>query len=852
MSQTKQNHSLSYEMIIWISLLVVLPLVILAFYFFSTMTSGLKDLEKEQTIVKSQAAEKMFDKLGESILGVTISNGLWGDNRDALLNKDTEWLQQNIYTISDLVPSIDFVAEADLQGHVIIQHGDVAEFTETIKLPTIMERYSDIKGFTGVTDTSKGLAIVAVSPVTDDDGLNKPVGMLITGRFIDAAILKSIQSTLQSDLAVLLHSGQFLSSSETISKNKLIGFLKELQTAGIQQNVFTTEQHNKVSISKVAVSFRDMADQTIGDLYLESPSNASGEVAAGLRKLGIYAGIIMILLLILVSYLLRRRIILPLRQFALTMERMASGAPVDEIPKNVMQADAEIVGAFQKIINWNHLLEKTVEQRTLAIRNLLDSAGQGFMSFGADLIISDEHSVECNRIFNQEVARNSLPELLYPNDIEEQILLKSILDEYFQEQDTNAKELIFSLLPLEVYIRKVPIQLAYKIIADNQEQKSEALMVILTDISEKRLLENKMDTERHLLKMVVKVVTHLDDFAEMVNDYESFYQTELSEILESEGTIERQILTIFKKVHTLKGNCGLMYLMNIVPHLHQLEGQLANYLKRKEPIDREEFVKLMAGFPMKQWLDEDIALLQNILGDEFLQNDQTHLITIDLEKLIEFEHKISTLLTEDKDRFLLLELREWRYKPIKSFFKSYPEFIQRLADREGIFIHPLIIEGGDMLVDPDWFQPFARTLIHTLRNVIVHGIEDSEERIDAGKEQYGSIQFKIQMTGDQIHLTISDDGRGIDPEHIRTKLVEKGQSESDAAKQLTDNELLEFIFAEEFTTKQEVNELAGRGVGLSAVKNAVEILGGAVNVKTMKGRGTTFEFYVPLPGSIQG
>jgi two-component system chemotaxis sensor kinase CheA len=223
-----------------------------------------------------------------------------------------------------------------------------------------------------------------------------------------------------------------------------------------------------------------------------------------------------------------------------------------------------------------------------------------------------------------------------------------------------------------------------------------------------------------------------------------------------------------------------------------------------------------------------------------------------LEKLIEFEHKISTLLTEDKDKFLLLELREWRYKPIKSFFKSYPEFIQRLADREGIYIHPLVIEGGDMLVDPDWFQPFAKTLIHTLRNVIVHGIEDSEERIDAGKEQYGSIQFKIQMTGDQIHLTISDDGRGIDPEHIRTKLVEKGQSESDAANQLTDNELLEFIFAEEFSTKQEVNELAGRGVGLSAVKNAVEILGGAVNVKTMKGRGTTFEFYVPLPGSNQG
>ncbi|WP_162462939.1 ATP-binding protein [Paenibacillus psychroresistens] len=847
MSHTKQNHSLSYEMILWISLLIVLPLVILAFYFYSTMTSGLKDLEKEQAIIKSQAAEKLFDKLGESILGVTISNGLWGDNRDALLNKDIEWLQQNIYTISDLVPNIDFVAEADLLGQVIIQHGDVSELTDLVKLPTIMERFQDTQGFTGVTDTSKGLAIVAVSPVTGDDGLDKPVGMLVTGRFIDSAILKSIQSTLQSDLAVLLHSGQFLSSNEAISKNKLSGFLNDLQTAGNQKNAFTTEKHNNVSMAKVAVSFQDMADQTIGDLYLESPSNASGEVEAGLRKLGIYAGIIMILLLILVSYLLRRRIILPLRQFAITMERMASGAPVDEIPKNVMQADAEIVGAFQKIIHWNHSLEKTVEQRTLAIRNLLDSAGQGFMSFGADLIISDEHSVECNRIFNQEVARNSLPELLYPNDVEEQKLLKSILDEYFQEQDVNAKELIFSLLPAEVYIQQIPIQLDYKIIEDNQEMKSEALMVVLTDISEKRLLEHKMDAERHLLKMVVKVVTNYDDFVEMVREYEHFYQTELYEFLHTRGTLEQHILTIFKKVHTLKGNCGLMYLIHVAPNLHLMEEQLSNLLKQKELITSEKFIELIASFPMKQWLDEDIALLQDILGDEFLQDEQTNVIVIDLEKLIEFEYKIAKLLKEDKDKTLLLELRKWRYKPVRTFFRSYPEFIQRLADREGIFIHPLVIEGGDTLVDPEWFQPFARTLIHTLRNVIVHGIEDSEERIDAGKEQYGTIQFKIQMAEEQIHLTISDDGRGIDLEHIRTKLVEKGQSESDDAKQLSDDELLEFIFAEEFSTKQEVSDLAGRGVGLSAVKSAVEILGGAVNVKTMKGRGTTFEFYVPLP-----
>jgi two-component system chemotaxis sensor kinase CheA len=845
MNQTKKSRSLGYELLLWVSLLVVLPLVIFSYYTYSTMVSGLKVIEKEQTIDKSQAAEKMLNKLGESILGVTVSNGLWENNRNALLSRDMAWLKQNIYTISDLVPNIDFVAEADLEGNILIQNGEVAELMDKVKFPLIMRNSKDTNGFAGIANTSKGLAIVAVSPVTDDVGTAAPVGMIITGRLIDSSILKEIESILHSDLAVLLQSGQFLSSNESIKKDKLSELLVDFQSSGNQMNQFSTEKNNGASMAKVAVAFRDMADLPIGVFYLENPSKASGEIAVALRKLGLYTGIIRILLIVLVLYLLRRRIIIPLKQFALTLEKIASGARVVEIPKNVMKAEAEIVVAFQKVMEWNQLLEKTVEQRTLAVRNLLDSAGQGFMSFGADLIVSDEHSLECNRIFKEEVAKASIPQLLYPGDLEEQKLLKSILDEYFQEQDVHAKELIFSLLPSEIEIHRVPIQLNYKIIADNREQKAEALMVILTDISEKRLLENKMDVERHLLKMVVKVVTNFDDFVEMVREYEYFYQTEINEILQSDGALSQQIMTLFKRVHTIKGNSGLMYLMNVVPNLHLLEEQLANLLKRKDTITPKELASILTSFPMKQWLDEDITLLKTILGNELLEQDQTQSITIDLERLVAFEQKISVLLTEDKDKFLLLELRKWRYRSIKSFFKSYPEFVQRLADREGIYIHPLVIEGGDMLVDPEWFQPFAKTLIHTLRNVIVHGIEDSEERMDLGKEQYGSITFSVRLAGDQICLTISDDGRGIDPEHIRALIVEKGLVEAAAAVDLSDELALDYIFTEEFSTKAEVNELAGRGVGLSAVKSALEKIDGAVLMRTDKGRGTTFEFYFP-------
>jgi two-component system chemotaxis sensor kinase CheA len=845
MSQLKGSRSLSFEMILWILLLIVMPLVILAFYFYSTMTTGLQDLEKEQAIVKGQAAEKMFAALGESILGVTITNGLWEDNRIALVNKDMDWLKQNIYSIPDLVPNINFVAEADLQGKVIIQKGDIAELSDIVQYPAIKERFKDIKGFTGLANTSKGLAILAVSPITNDTGTSEPVGMLISGRLINNTIMQGIHSTLQSEIAILLQSGQFLTSSETIKQTQLSGFVKDLQLNGKTFNPFTTEKHKDASVAKVSIAFKDMEDQPIGILYMESPSKASAEVGSSLRRLGLYAGIIMILLLILVLYLLRRRIIFPLRQFSLTMEKIASGAQLDEIPKNVLQAEAEIVGAFQKIIEWNQWLEKTVEQRTLAVRNLLDNAGQGFMSIGRDLIVADEHSVECNRIFHQEVAKASFPELLYPHDLEERKLLHSILDEYYREQDANAKELIFSLLPNEVYIDQRPIQLEYKMIPNGQELQAETMMIILTDISEKRLLENRMDAERHLLKMVVKVVTNFDDFVEMVREYEYFYQTEMYTILQRDESLERKILEIFKRVHTLKGNSGLLYLMNTVPNLHKMEGQLAACLKRKEPGTPEDICKQLAGYPMHEWLQEDIVLLQDILGEEFLKRDQTNLIIIDAQKLIEFEHEIRLLLKEETDKSLLLEIRRWRYRPIKSFFKSYPELIQRLADREGILIHPLVIEGGEMLVDPEWFQPFAKTLIHTLRNVIVHGIEDSELRADLGKELYGSVLFTIGLEGDSVRLTISDDGRGINPGLIRNKMIEKGICTQEAAQRLTEEEVLGYIFEEEFSMKEDVNDLAGRGIGLSAVKSALERIGGAVHVESSFGKGTTFNFNFP-------
>jgi two-component system chemotaxis sensor kinase CheA len=842
MSDRRKRRSITSEMMLWILGLVVLPVLALTVYFYITITSALKETGYEKELQTNHTAQNTIGILGESIIGVTITNGYWEANRQALLAHDMEWLELNIGDIPNVVPNIDFVAEADISGSIIVQTGDVEPFIRTVNVPHLMGKFKSVKTFTGILDTSKGLAIVAVSQVTGDSGQNGTAGMIIMGRLLDNKIMIKLQDTLQTDIALLTDSGQFLSSTEEVTAKDINVFVADKGTG----DSFEIVGNDGVSLSKSAAAFKDMSGRTIGTIYTQSLSVTAMKTVNGLSRLGIYSLIVMALLLLLVAYLLRRRIMLPLRHLTIMLEQVAAGKQVDEIPKHVEQGDVELLQAIGRISNLNQQLEQTVLKRTAAIQNLLNYAKQGFFTVHSDLIVGEEYSLQCTRIFGMNIAGVHLPELLYPDNEQEKRLLLEILEECFVQKDELRREIVVSLLPEELFIGELTVSVEYKVIEDDSKATLE-IMVILTDITEKRMIEQQIAKERLILQMVVQVVTHLDDTNTTLIAFRRFCEMGIVDIINSQRTWEQKLLSIYKRIHTFKGSFALLQFLHISPRLHHLESELQERINRVDEYTGEQSLQYLRSLQLNTWMEEDLKVLTDILGEEMLyQYRRNQTLTIQRKDWITLESKLIHALAESQHLDLLVELRELRNKPFSELVQSYAEYLTITSERFGIILHPMKMEGEDVSVDAQRFLLFSQSLIHVFRNIIVHAIELPGQRASVGKDEKGTVSLQTNQLNGNLVVTLSDDGKGIDVSKLRVRLLTKGLSDEATLDRMPDEEVILYIFQDELTTTESVSELSGRGVGLSAVKDEVDKLGGFIEVKSVAGGGTTFIFTIPL------
>ncbi|MGH9491976.1 MAG: hybrid sensor histidine kinase/response regulator [Terriglobales bacterium] len=158
----------------------------------------------------------------------------------------------------------------------------------------------------------------------------------------------------------------------------------------------------------------------------------------------------------------------------------------------------------------------------------------------------------------------------------------------------------------------------------------------------------------------------------------------------------------------------------------------------------------------------------------------------------------------------------------------------------------LTLAGAETELDNNIIQQISDPLIHLVRNSVAHGLERTEERVQAGKPEQGTVAVRAYHRGNHIYIEVEDDGRGIDYEKVRATAVEAGLVTAEDAAQLNERELLEFLFHPGFSTAPRKTELAGRGVGLDVVRANLNALNGEVEVETEKGRGTRFTLKVPL------
>ncbi len=190
-----------------------------------------------------------------------------------------------------------------------------------------------------------------------------------------------------------------------------------------------------------------------------------------------------------------------------------------------------------------------------------------------------------------------------------------------------------------------------------------------------------------------------------------------------------------------------------------------------------------------------------------------------------------------------------RMQPIGRLFQKYPRLARDLARQLGKDVE-LVISGEETELDKTMLEDLNDPLVHLVRNAVDHGVETIEDRIAIGKPAKSIVQLSATQVGDHILLEIIDDGKGMRPDVLRRKAVEKGLIDLETANSMDDKQALQLVFLPGFSTKDQISSVSGRGVGMDVVKTNIQKLNGRIDIQSVVGEGTRFSISLPLTLAI--
>lgn len=476
-------------------------------------------------------------------------------------------------------------------------------------------------------------------------------------------------------------------------------------------------------------------------------------------------------------------------------------------------------GLFQDRLNSiNRGLEERVAERTSSIQSLLDVSGQGFLSFGSDFVVNPEHSKECERIFGGRIAGRRIDELLYENRDQGEEFVNGLTLAF---QGQSKPEVIFDLLDHEVTIRGRMIQVNYQAVT------TERIMVILTDVTEERRLQERVRGENERRDLLLRVMSHKEFFGSFARDAERL----LSSLAHPTENLEQ----VLRDVHTFKGTAGFFGFNRTQDAAHAIEDYLSDAAALGVEVSLDGKLD-----DLRHVFNSESALVTSTLGRSWIGEAESILIPKD--HYLKIEQHVRRRLPGDSK--LIEALDRYRTRPLASLFARFPQMAQDLALKKAKRIAPLLITGGQTRVIPEEWERLVSSFVHIVRNMVDHGIELPAEREEAGKSAEANLRIDIMQVEDQVNFIFEDDGRGISLEELEKHGRASGLIRPD--EKPTAPQLLGLIFRSGFSTSSNVTILSGRGIGLAAVQEAVHKAGGKIRVATRKGYGTTFTISVPM------
>jgi len=463
------------------------------------------------------------------------------------------------------------------------------------------------------------------------------------------------------------------------------------------------------------------------------------------------------------------------------------------------------------------------------MQTILNNIEDGFLTFDKDFIIQESYSKNCLNILHQNnIAKKNIAEILFSNDKEQKETFLFGCEQLFQTDCLDTKEIYLSLLPEKHYSKQNLFTIDYKILPDNN------LLLLLRDITNQTELESRIKYKQKMQKMFITIATHKEEAIELIQSFKYFLQKDFK-------NIETNKLKM--SLHTFKGLFSQLEMVNTIESIHEIETHLKNNTQTKQ-----HRINLENAF------NKDIQMITDIFGDLFLspitsikiEVDQIDKITSELQKVIEKNNDNTYELSE-----ILESIKHLKDQSLFNMLKVHEITVANIAKAKNKDLYPLEIIGSkDILVGRE-FKNFTKSLVHIFSNSIIHGIEESEIRKKYNKSKKGKIICKFELHKNNIILNISDNGKGINAEKIINKAIELKLTTKEKVLELDSQEILQFIFSDDFSMIDYIDKFSGRGMGLASVKYELLRLKGSVHIKNDRFKGLSFQFTIPYKKEIE-
>ncbi len=636
---------------------------------------------------------------------------------------------------------------------------------------------------------------------------------------------------------------QYIISQETINR-EFLSYANQIDIDKLLKDGYLVD----TSYFYTFIEIKDFQNNNLGIAIIAKPLSMVNQAIDGAQTLIFISLVTISLMIIAISFIImilfRKLVNVPLKKFETALNDFflflqskkdyANDIDIktnDEfgLMANSLKQNIEYSAKLhEELYDLNVNLEQKVDEKTNKISLLLNNVGQGFLTFKRDFLIDNEYSKECEKLLEENIACKDVATLLF-NDKNKQDLFKNTLLTALEEKMLLKRNSYLSLLPQIILKNKKAIKLEYKII-DN-----EIFMLILTNITTQKKLENKIKKEQEIFKMIVSIASESRVFYDLIDEYEEFINKDIK---------ISDIQELYRIVHTFKGTFSQLYIEEVVKSLHSFESTLSNMIK-ENTTDKHKLIELVESYDFKTPFYETKRIVAEILGDEFLQLHK--FVKIDILNVLDLQHKISELLGEKEVltpecQAILCKIQDLSKHSLYGLIKPYQSVVKKLAQRFHKDVNELIIDGDKEYLVKENIKPFIKSLIHLFRNSVDHGIEMPEERLEKEKDEFGTIICQFKEKNNKLHIIVSDDGMGLDSTKIREVAIKKGIEITS----LNDEEIYKIIFNDNFSTKTTISDISGRGIGMCAVKNELDKLNGVIHITSQRDMGTTFEFIISL------